>query len=222
MAPVPAKGNKGNEGERETGLPSYLLLTRGEKMRLTRNLWVQGGLANGSVGTIVAIIYDKDGSPPQLPKGIIATFEGYRGEPYLEHIPKSVVITPQTGTWTHRGKVKHCTQLPIIPSYAVTIHRLQGGNKDMIILNAGDHEFAAGLLLVGCTRTKTFNQMAFSPFPNYHRFESVNKNKEIKRRKKEEVRIASMQTATIQEYWDIISECCDIYGRDIMALGEEE
>ena len=56
----------------------------------------------------------------------------------------------------------------------------------MIILNASEKEFAAGLLLVGCTRTKTFQWLSFLPFTNYERFLQVSQSAMFIRRKEEE------------------------------------
>jgi ATP-dependent exoDNAse (exonuclease V) alpha subunit len=58
--------------------------------------------------------------------------------------------------------------LPMILGYAMSIHRLQGDTMGKVILNPGETKFPFGLLLVGATRTKTFEGLAFtSPFPNF-------------------------------------------------------
>ena len=45
-----------------------------------------------------------------------------------------------------------------------------------IILNPGPTEFAAGLLLVGATRTKTYEGLTFVDlYPNFDRFEQIRK-----------------------------------------------
>jgi hypothetical protein len=119
------------------------------------------------------IIYAPGEQPPSLPAAIIATFEEYRGPPYLPNLPKSVPIVPIRREW-YSNKV-HCTRtmLPMILGYALSIHKLQGATCDYVILNPGKKEFASGLLLVGATRTKTFETLAFAPFPNYSRFQQV-------------------------------------------------
>jgi hypothetical protein len=61
-------------------------------------------------------------------------------------------------------------------------------------------EFALGLLLVGATRTKTFEGLAFtSPFPNFLRFAQIGKKKSLAVRLEEERCLMELEVATIQE-----------------------
>ena len=88
---------KGVNGDNNSGLCSTLLLCRGAKIRLTSNLWQSCGLVNGSVGFIHSIIYNKGEGPTtkcQMPRAVIATFEGYIGPSYLPDVPKAVPIIP--------------------------------------------------------------------------------------------------------------------------------
>jgi ATP-dependent exoDNAse (exonuclease V) alpha subunit len=168
--------------------------------RLTSNLWTKAGLTNGAVGRIHAIIYGENQQPPSLPVGIIATFDDYKGPPFLPNLEKSVPIVPVRRDW-HANKI-HCTRtmLPIILGYALSIHKLQGSTCERVILNPGKKEFANGLLLFGATRTKRFENLAFAPFPNYSRFLQVNKSKAIQKRKQEEERMLLQQLHTIENH----------------------
>ena len=67
---------------------------------------------------------------------------------------------------------------------------------DKVILNPGRTEFALGLLLVGATRTKTFEGMSFDPFPNFDRFEQVNRSPALKHRLVEEARLRKLERQT--------------------------
>ena len=75
-------------------------------------------------------------------------------------------------------------------------------------------EFAAGLLLVGATRTTKYTGLAFHPFPNYDRFAQVNQNKELQRRLQEEERLQGLQQATLAKYDTAIRHCFARYGRE--------
>jgi hypothetical protein len=69
-----------------------------------------------------------------------------------------------------------------------------------IILNPGETEFALGLLLVGATRTKTFEGLAFtSPFTNFICFAQIGKKKSLAARLEEERRLMELEVTTIQE-----------------------
>jgi ATP-dependent exoDNAse (exonuclease V) alpha subunit len=103
----------------------------------------------------------------------------------------------------------------MILGYALSIHKLQGSTCDRVILNPGPKEFAAGLLLVGATRTKTFQGLAFHPMPNYIRFEQVNKMQETQRRIAEEARMEAIEQGTIQRFIGAIQECCQEFDRSL-------
>ena len=159
--------------EQSSGLLANLILSKNTTFRLTSNLWTQAGLTNGAEGKVRYIIYNPGEQPPALPVAVISTFKDYRGPRYLPDLPKSVPIVPVRREW-FTNKM-HCTRtmLPMILGYALSIHKLQGATCDYIILNPGKKEFACGLMLVGATRTKKFETLAFSPFPNYSRFQQV-------------------------------------------------
>ena len=44
---------------------------------LTNNTWTEGGLANGSVGTVQVIIFDEDVKSPDPPRCILVHFSDY-------------------------------------------------------------------------------------------------------------------------------------------------
>ena len=215
IAPLPAQNDCHEarlQGEKETGLPDSLLLCQGAKIRLSSNLWTAAGLVNGAVGFVQAIIYANGEKPPEtLPKAIICTFEGYIGPSFLSSIPKAVPIVPAGRTFYVKGKTCSRKQLPVIPSYALSIHKLQGSTEDKIILDPGPKEFAAGLLFVGATRTRAFEDLALDPMPNFHRFDMVNKKQEIKLRKGEEARMAKLAAETIKKFKTVIANCTEFF-----------
>jgi hypothetical protein len=99
--------------------------------------------------------------------------------------------------------------------FPFTSCRGQGSTCDLIILNPGPKEFAAGLLLVGATRTKTFQGLAFHPMPNYIRFDQVNKMQETKRRLAKEAQMQAFELETIHRFRKAIQECCEEFDRSL-------
>ena len=163
--------------DRSCNLLSKIILSRESTVRLTANLWTSAGLTNGAVGVVKYILYRRGCRPPALPSAVIVSFDNYIGPSFLPGVPRSVPIVPVQRDW-YDHKV-HCQRemLPLILGYALSIHKLQGSTCDRVILNPGEVEFATGLLLVGATRTKTFEGLAFSPCPNFERFEQINRSK---------------------------------------------
>ncbi|XP_067136070.1 uncharacterized protein [Centruroides vittatus] len=61
------------------GLSKYLNLSVNARIMPRVNLWVQGGLVNGSLGTISYIIHAPNARPPALPLFILVEFDSYQG-----------------------------------------------------------------------------------------------------------------------------------------------
>ena len=196
---VPREANR-QSSDRASGLPRKIILNRNTVFRLTSNLWTAAGLTNGAIGIVKAIIYAPGKKPPALPTAIIATFDSYVGPPWREDIPKSVVITPVKREWFSHQTKCHRTMLPIVLGYALSIHKLQGSTCDRIILNAGKKEYVSGIMLVGASRVKLFDNLALHPFPNFERFEQVNNNRSVRKQKIEETRMRELQQLTIEKY----------------------
>ena len=51
--------------------------------------------------------------------------------------------------------------IPLIPSYAITIHKSQGQTLDKIIINLGHREFASGLTYTALSRTTKLQNIRF-------------------------------------------------------------
>ena len=145
----------------------------------------------------------KGEKPPALPVAVIAVFDKYYGAQYewreeLNMPRNAIPICPISRKFFSGSKDCMRLMLPMVLGYAMTIHRLQGDTVDKVILNPGDTEFALGLLLVGATRTKSFEGLAFQPFPNFERFDQIRKRKGLVARLEEERRLKALEEATIQ------------------------
>ena len=101
------------------GLDPIVYLAHTARVMLIANLWVEVGLVNGALGTVVSICY-QDGGPPNLPEAVMVRFDHYTG-PTLPDL--SVPITPVRRTWSNGSS--HCSrlQIPLRLSWAITIHK---------------------------------------------------------------------------------------------------
>ena len=79
------------------GLESKLFLAKRARVMLTRNLWTEKGLCNGSMGTISDIIYKRGDKPPALPIAIMIKFDStYTGPSFCSDKARCVPIIPET------------------------------------------------------------------------------------------------------------------------------
>ena len=87
--------------------------------------------------------------------------------------------------------------IPLIPSYAITIHKSQGQTLDKIIINLGHREFASGLTYTALSRTTKLQNIRFDTsfdnlFPNLLRFKNIFRRKKFEKRLQEERRLAAL------------------------------
>ena len=99
------------------GLEPILCLASETCVMLTANLWVDMGLVNGAMGTIIAICYHNGQQPPDLPIAVTVQFDSYGG---LILSDGTVPICPLRST--PNGSYSHL-QLGLKLAWAVTIHK---------------------------------------------------------------------------------------------------
>ena len=173
------------------GLDPVVCIAEGARVMLCANLWVDVGLVNGAIGTVVSICFENGHSPPDLPVAVTVRFDSYTG-PTLSD--SSVPIAPLSRTWF--GGTKQCSrlQLPLRLAWAVTIHKAQGMTLNKAVIDIGKKEFSSGLTFVACSRVRHLADLLFvPPFP-YQRLSSLGKSIRLLGRLKEDARLASLGT----------------------------
>lgn len=121
--------------DRDCRMPKKLYLKPGARVMLLQNIDPEGGLANGSLGTIENI----------KPSTIGVRFDAAG----LHDVPR----------WTMEKKdgktvVAERTQFPLRLAWAITIHKSQGQTLDKVAVNLADC-FAPGMAYVALSRCRT-------------------------------------------------------------------
>jgi hypothetical protein len=140
---------KGNKSLDPTALRPFLDVTIGMRIVTTRNECSEGGYTNGSLGTIVGIMYDKNydddlihvtkdqaaARPPPLPI-LLVKFDRYDGPGYAG-MEKVFPIQAVFQTIYNSGGSGYFRRLmfPVLPGKAVTIHKSQGGSYPDIVVD---------------------------------------------------------------------------------------
>ncbi|KAJ3751767.1 hypothetical protein EV360DRAFT_4431, partial [Lentinula raphanica] len=105
----------------DCSLEPELVLARGAKMMLTRNLWQTKGLVNGTLGTLVDIVWKEGSSRNDLPLAVlieVPTYTGptlWRSEP-RDGFPQGAPIVPISiykQQFEYNGNPCSRTQLPL-------------------------------------------------------------------------------------------------------------
>lgn len=113
VARIAAKSdtNVAREGKDDnTGIPDVLQIAIGCRVMLRRNLWTEGGLVNGSIGTVRAIVYNNKHKPPEHPAYILVEFDNYNGPFFTE---RCFPVVPQMFMWTKNGITHALWQFPL-------------------------------------------------------------------------------------------------------------
>ena len=167
----PEASNSKLSSNEDGGLPKQLVVCKGmEIMIVGVNLWSEAGLTNGAKGTVKYLLYKNGEKPPSMPVAILAFFPKYLGPSYIKEAEKVVPIIPVTKTWHENKKTCSRTMFPLVPGYATSIHKAQGATLSRVIVNLGPVEYSTGLAYTAISRCKTFENLAFLPFPNGARF----------------------------------------------------
>ena len=176
------------------GLESIICLACNARVMLTSNLWVDMGLVNGAMGTVVAICYRNGESPPNLPIAVTVRFDSYRGPTLSDG---TVPITPLRRTWSASGGSCSRLQLPLKLAWAVTIHKAQGLTLNKVVIDVGKKEFSAGLTFVACSRVRRMNDLLFDPPFPFQRVANLANSQRLQERLLQDTKLLLLDGSTL-------------------------
>ena len=190
------------KGERYKPFLTHIDLSVGSRVRVIRNMWVEGGLFNGAMGTVYGFVYEGSGpnknnickrfskieeKEKEIP--IVLVQMDDESIPYtcIKGIPRLVPFTAIPGA---NVKESYCRlQIPLLVAHARTAHSVQGLTaKEGVVLDPTSSFFAGNY--IGTSRAtelsklfllKPLNEKNFS-FEPEHRNNVDNFYKNLRRR----------------------------------------
>ena len=168
------KGAKKLPSTAYDGLRSVINLVRGCKVMITRNIAYKYGLANGTRGTLVGVVYESGEAVGSFPAAVVVHVPEYSGPPFYANEPKWVPILPKASM--KEGTRYTRTQFPLVAGYAMTVNKSQGLTlKEGVVikLHSGRRFKSAsrhGLPFVAFTRSESFAMTAFKCLPPWEDF----------------------------------------------------
>jgi ATP-dependent DNA helicase PIF1 len=124
---------------RTAGLETQLRLGVGARVMLRRNIDMENGLVNGSIGTIQSFEFEANG---QVKKLDISFDNGYNTKLSRYNVPFELM----KGIYVHRK------QFPVTLAYAITVHKCQGLSLKCAIIDLGNSIFGPGMAYVALSR----------------------------------------------------------------------
>jgi ATP-dependent DNA helicase PIF1 len=118
-------------------IPETIALCIGAQVMLTANLDVEGGLVNGTRGTVVRLM--RDSVEMRLVSGHLATIPAKKHMDDTEHM--------------------HATYIPLRLGYAITAHRSQGVTLDCAAVDLGPSIFAYGQAYTALSRVRDISSI---------------------------------------------------------------
>ena len=160
---------------------------------LTVNVWQAKGLYNGAIGTVRGLLFNENICPPSQPICVLVEVDDYCGPAMTPQNRNLVSIVPKTvAVDPHCGKSGSRHQLPLVLGWAVTIHKSQGLTLKRAVLGLGSREFASGISYVGCSRVRSYRDLAFDKSFVWARLENINEARGVQAIRMEIERLTSL------------------------------
>ena len=138
------------------GLFKILVISKGTRTMLTRNIYTSEGLVNGVTGYVEHVNVNPENG---IPRTVFAKFDDETIGKILQNMDKSnaVPIEPVQWEFSYRARILIREQLPLQPCWACTIHKLQGTTLETAVTSIGSKVFAKGMSYMALSHVKTLS-----------------------------------------------------------------
>jgi ATP-dependent DNA helicase PIF1 len=194
--------------DRFSGLQNSMYAAMGSIMLLTKNIWPEKGLSNGSTGSVVAFDYRGGRKAPGLPYCVWVDFDKqYTGPSFFpgdESRRGWVPIAPvteytfskkaQSSDWAEHNR----TMLPLRLAWAWTIWKAQGQTiKGKVVIKLGPKEMEHGLTYVAFSRaTRLSNIGIIGGIPETRLTTQIRNQQKLQKRLVEDQRLHRLAEQT--------------------------
>jgi ATP-dependent exoDNAse (exonuclease V) alpha subunit len=141
-----------NDINKTGGLPKKLEIFRGAKVMLRSNINVERGLVNGAIGNIVDILWPLWRNGQVHDRDIPSVMVDFGKDGVHRIDPKSITFPAMFG----KGNIER-RMLPLVLSWASTVHKMQGSTVDSAVIYLGPRLFAEGQAYVALSRVRSLD-----------------------------------------------------------------
>ena len=116
------------------GLRQVINLVRGCKVMLTRNIAYKYGLANGTRGKLVGVVYPAGAPVGSFPAALVVEVPEYCGPAFYPSEPKWVPILPKVSIMEGTRQTRE--ENPFVAGIVLTVNKAQGLTlKEGVVIN---------------------------------------------------------------------------------------